>query len=106
MKVEPIFAALSGRIGVRMPDSRSTLNSNVASEIDCRALDARELRLPIGPGSLLLFVLYRCDCYAGDSLATTDPPHPLVGGRLDGNPGRGRVSNRALHLGLVGGQAR
>src|SRR5665811_1202495 len=98
------FADWSGRCRPRMPASRSTLTSNALSEAFCRAAAAIDPSLPIEPRSL--FALHRSHGDAGDSLAAADPAHALVGGRLDADPGRGRIGEDALHLAAVRPQPR
>src|SRR6188474_3873191 len=95
-KVVATLAALSGRDRPRTPASRSTRASKAESAIDWRTPDAMEPKVPMPTGSLV--AIHRCHGYAGDSLATADPAHALVAGRLDADAGRGRLGEGALHL--------
>src|SRR5262249_30861674 len=98
-KVEPTRSALSGRIGVRIPASPRTLTSKIESAIEARTPLAFALRSAIP--ARRLFALHAPNGDAGDALAAADPAHPLVPGRLDADPGRGRVGERPLHLRAV-----
>src|SRR5215212_10912743 len=93
-KVPPIFSALSGRIGSRMPASRSTFAWKIESEIEPRTAAAlrREFAIPAGR----LFGFDACEGDAGDPLAAADEPHALVARCLDADPGGGRLGEDPL----------
>src|SRR6186997_488 len=101
-KVVPIFSALSGRIGSRIPASRRTFPWKVRSEIEPRTLAA--LRRVVAIPSGRLFGFDACHRDAGDPLAAADEAHALVAGGLDADPGRGRLGECPLHQRLVGAE--